>query len=290
MSVSTTTSGSSPFWLGSAPVPRASSGWYPTSSYNALRGSCFGPTGKLLSRYPEVIRLLRGGGSPMKIELFQDLYSEYSNLAMSFSVDRPIAIRGLERRLLSTLKTEGGYGIFEKYLHRCLLWQKSIRSLKRIMSFRGETVPSWSWMAYEGGIEYMDVPYGKVDWAKDIVSPFNGTKLSEAHDPMVVTQLKAPIYDLVDSQSAGLVLDETDRSIKRHLKCIIVGTSKAPNPKDQALCYVLLVQEAVDQEPKYLRMSWSRTPEEESDRIQCLELADLHSIVFERIKFSSNLQ
>jgi hypothetical protein len=105
-------------------------------------------------------------------------------------------------------------------------------------------------MAYEGGIEYMDVPYVKVDWAKDIVSPFNGTKLSEPHDPMVVTHLKAPIYDLVDSQSANLILDETDHNIKRHhLKCIIVGTSKLPQPKDQALCYVLLVQEAVGQDP-----------------------------------------
>ena len=49
-----------------------------------------------------------------------------------------------------------------------------------------------------------------------------------------------------------IVLDETDRTLPRHLRCIIVGTDKKPKktaPKEPALCYVLLVQKAVDQNP-----------------------------------------
>ena len=68
-------------------------------------------------------------------------------------------------------------------------------------------------MAYEGGIEYMSVPYGNVDWTKDIVSPFNGTEVSKGEDPMAVTQLKAPVYGLVDSDSAALVLDDGEVGI-----------------------------------------------------------------------------
>jgi hypothetical protein len=97
----------------------------------------------------------------MKIQLYQDLYERYSNLALSVKTDRPIAIKGLETRLIRTFETVGGYGIFDLYLHRGLLWQRSGDTLDRITS-RGERVPSWSWMAYEGGIRYMDVPLGGV--------------------------------------------------------------------------------------------------------------------------------
>ncbi|KAF2179162.1 hypothetical protein K469DRAFT_694871 [Zopfia rhizophila CBS 207.26] len=29
-------------------------------------------------------------------------------------------------------------------------------------------VPSWSWMAYHSGIQYMDIPFGKVDWIDNL--------------------------------------------------------------------------------------------------------------------------
>jgi hypothetical protein len=29
-------------------------------------------------------------------------------------------------------------------------------------------VPSWSWMAYSGGIQFMDIPLGEVDWADNL--------------------------------------------------------------------------------------------------------------------------
>ena len=85
----------------------------------------------------------------MRIELFQDLYERYSRLTLSFPSDRPIAIKGLESRLIDTFGTTGGYGVFDKYLHRCLLWQRAGKALKHIEAFRGgNLVRSWSWMAY----------------------------------------------------------------------------------------------------------------------------------------------
>ncbi|RSL92037.1 hypothetical protein CEP52_014033 [Fusarium oligoseptatum] len=108
----------------------------------------------------------------LKIEFFQDLYVRYSKLALSFASDRPIAIRGLENRLLSTFKTTGGYGLIDRYLHRSLLWKCGGKTLKRIASTRGEAVPSWSWMAYDGAIDYVSAPGGKVSWFSNIKSPF----------------------------------------------------------------------------------------------------------------------
>lgn len=57
-----------------------------------------------------------------------------------------------------------------------LLWHRAadVDSLEPI-SFRGHRglaagatgPPAWSWMAYEGGVEYLDLPFGQVGWEKD---------------------------------------------------------------------------------------------------------------------------
>ncbi|PSN73725.1 HET-domain-containing protein [Corynespora cassiicola Philippines] len=180
----------------------------------------------------------------MKIELFQDLYSRYSNLALSFKADRPIAIRGLEKRLIRTLNTIGGYGVFNIYMHRCLLWKRSGASLTRIPPvremhgrMRGEIAPSWSWMAYDGGIEYMDIPYGRVAWSEDIISPFHGKGLEDTgvmNSEELPTEVEAPIWHFTDAHSAEIVFDESDRVIENSLQCVIVGTQLG-------MSYVLIV-------------------------------------------------
>lgn len=196
-----------------------------------------------------------------KIEICQGLYERYSNLTLSFEADRPIAIRGLEARLVSTLNTVGGYGMFERFLHRCLLWRRSGDTLKRIQLFRGETVPSWSWMAYTGGICYMNVPFGDVSWNKEIVSPFSNNSSEDSALKMPV--IKAQAWDLVDTEKHILVLDEPGRFIDDplkqnkyvevfdkegdevgELKCVIVGTSKGSTP-------VRDIQSTSDQEHTY---------------------------------------
>lgn len=167
----------------------------------------------------------------MKIQLFQGLYERYSDLALTSKGDRPVAIRGLEMRLIRTFKTVGGFGMFECYLHRCLLWHRSGSHLKRIDKnlFRGDRVPSWSWMAYDGGIRYLDVPLGGVSWASDIVSPFQqwtpqeANKTDELEKPC---EIQAPTWELVAPQSLPLKLDESDYDGFASLSCIILARSK----------------------------------------------------------------
>jgi len=87
--------------------------------------------------------------------------------------DRPVAIRRLEQRLIRKLNTTGGLGIFTVYLHRFLLWQRSGEVLARIPSeIWPYFIPSWSCLAYEGGVEYMAMPFGNVTWNPEIISPF----------------------------------------------------------------------------------------------------------------------
>lgn len=72
-----------------------------------------------------------------------------------------MAIGGLEKRLIRTFDTMGGYGVFLQYLDRSLLWRRKEQAwLTPIEYFTARTVPSWSWMANEGAIEYPRVEFG----------------------------------------------------------------------------------------------------------------------------------
>src|SRR3954453_549469 len=74
---------------------------------------------------------------------------------------------GLEDRIARALKCRRRYGIFQKYLHRTLLWHASNDKVEEIPY--SYDMPSWSWMAYSGGIELLDVPLGGVDWVDHLM-------------------------------------------------------------------------------------------------------------------------
>jgi hypothetical protein len=187
----------------------------------------------------------------MRIELFQDLYERYSGLALSFPSDRPVAIKGLETRLMDTFATTGGYGVFDIYLHRCLLWQRAGDTLKRIKPSRGSaSVPSWSWMAHDGPIRYMVVPFGQASWCDNITSPSaetrqqdvlcNSQREGEGVD-IPKLELEATVWKITDTEGAQMILDDPQCAFAQPLHCVVVGKSKT-----EPLNYVLLVHVAAD--------------------------------------------
>jgi hypothetical protein len=82
------------------------------------------------------------------------LIQDYSERKLSYKTDRRVAMSGLQDRIARAIPCEDRYGVFEKYLHRNLLWHASNDKLKKIEY--EDCVPSWSWMAYEGGIRFLD--------------------------------------------------------------------------------------------------------------------------------------
>lgn len=119
-----------------------------------------------------------------QIRLYRDLYMQYSRLAFTQSQGRPVAIAGLEQRLITSFGVQRGGGgsassrtaESPEICGAVLLWHRAadVDSLEPI-SFRGHRglaagatgPPAWSWMAYEGGFEYLDLPFGQVGWEKD---------------------------------------------------------------------------------------------------------------------------
>jgi hypothetical protein len=205
---------------------------------------------------PDFPQILSDATQGAKIRRYQRLYREYSRLGLSKSFDRPTAIDGLQQRLLRTMRVKGGYGVFDEgltrgLLRRSLLWRRGTdtHSLSRI-HFPPESVvsyaPSWSWMAYTGGIDYLEPEFSSYEW-EDLVSPWSSnrtpivsTNPATANIALVAT---AREYDLgVAVPGEGeLIFDTPGGSSQPKTLCVVLGKARgSPNPETQRH-YILVV-------------------------------------------------
>ncbi|KAG8161671.1 hypothetical protein KVR01_008658 [Diaporthe batatas] len=215
-------------------------------------------------QFPRIaVEASRGG----RIILYQDLYTKYTRLILTRDTDRPIAIAGLEKRLISSFQVSGGFGIFDDpgsgLLLRSLLWCRATDvGLLEMIDFQSvlsttESVsepPTWSWMAYNGAIRYLDIPFGRVEWEhNDVRSPWSGSPVGtwtysrdrSSHRPTLTATVR-----MFDSQAAyelgdALFLDDPRiwAAVAPTIACVIFGRLKSEDQDshEDTLHYVLLV-------------------------------------------------
>lgn len=186
-----------------------------------------------------------------RIVLFQTLYKMYSRLAFTKSTDRSVGIIGLERRLARTFRTDGDYGILSCYLCRSLMWMREgPNQLTRIEYPTDRTVPSWSWMAYNGPISYVTAPFGKVYWNKnDFRITFKSGRLRDETqaragelDPEIEALAKDINMGEYESDIARqIVFDEGNIHDLSTLRCVVFGTDKEGD-QDQQKHYVMFIK------------------------------------------------
>jgi hypothetical protein len=148
----------------------------------------------------------------------------------------------LENRIASALKCQSRYGIFQKYLHRTLLWQASEKMKEIEYDFH---VPSWSWMACSGSIQFLDIPLGGVEWT-------NYLRFDEkcACDHAITTNLwtlqdctvearegRYTILDLNGEERGWIQYDEDGEQLSEGL-CVVIGRTHTSGAKE---CYILVV-------------------------------------------------
>jgi len=177
---------------------------------------------------------------------------QYSRLAFTRLNDRPIAIAGLEKRLIIDLKTHGGFGVFddgESLLRRSLLWRRGavdVPTLRKIAfpPERNTAVPTWSWMAYEGGIDFLELPLGGVEWQEDEVHSPWIPDTSEVYHTMTPTrscELSAIARDF-DIKGASIIYDTPGPDIEKlPLKCIVMGRQQQQEELENARHYALFI-------------------------------------------------
>lgn len=117
---------------------------------------------------PSFPKRLLESGDERTIEFIQFLYTEYSRRGLTEKTDRCAAISGLENRIAQAEKCETRFGIFQTFLHRSLLWQRSEERNTYRIGYETQIVPSWSWMAYSGSIQFMDIAFDKVEWVRGL--------------------------------------------------------------------------------------------------------------------------
>ncbi|KAI0490020.1 hypothetical protein F4859DRAFT_509597 [Xylaria cf. heliscus] len=204
-----------------------------------------------------------------KIIRFQNLYKTYSSLLFTNPTDRPIAVSGIQRRLLEAFGTRGGYGVFDEdvktgqlgLLRRSLLWHRAVDGegnsrLSRIEFSTAEltdstapVVPSWSWMAYTGEISFLKLDFGAIDWIK-IRSPWgaeDGQATARFADGRRNLALKAPAriinVTLADAWGVGkLYFDDFARTEGKEIPCVVLGTDKQKTAADEKVHYFILIE------------------------------------------------
>ena len=205
--------------------------------------------------FPDVaIRQSRGG----KIRLYQDLYMQYSRLSFTRWEDRAIAILALEKRLVRGFRKDGvrggAFGVFDDgqgLLHRSLLWHLGIDQITmEPISYppHRDKAPTWSWMAYQGGINYLDVPFDGVDWDLDNIKspwaePHSQLRTADQSDSLEIGVVMRSLKpDAIGERDSRLIRDIPDQVGGQGLKCIILACEKGAKTLGEKLHYTLLVE------------------------------------------------
>ncbi|UPK91666.1 hypothetical protein LCI18_002601 [Fusarium solani-melongenae] len=178
-----------------------------------------------------------------RIRLVQHLYQVYCALELTNPTDRSKAILGLQKRLSLTFKSRADYGAIWGYFERTLLWQaKNPNSLSRIPYGDRRVVPSWSWMACTGEIQYMDIPFRKVSWTGNPTNPVENIPEGEEWNGQLTAEANQLLVD-EDELSRRAVIDcSTFTFDSAAWRCIVVGKSKVANERGDVVHYVLLIR------------------------------------------------
>jgi hypothetical protein len=212
----------------------------------------------------------RGGD----ISFYERLYEQYSHLEFTHPEDRPLAISGLESRLLKGLSYHGKsswacFGIFDAYWGHGLLWQRSseVAQLTRLEKKQGAVLaPSWSWMGHKGGIVFIKHQPETVKWLDfEVKLPWQ-----EDHVPHPQTTsyrgekgLKGIARDLKVSEGENIVLDDPIAEPKSDWKCLVIGHVKDEDKKREELInHVLILQksERAGRDDVYVRIGAGSVP------------------------------
>lgn len=192
-----------------------------------------------------------------EITSFQSLFRQYSRLELTRDNDRPTAIAGLEKRLHGALKARGGFGDRDDggLFHRSLLRRKGTELardhfLTRISFNANLRIPSWSWMAYKGGIDYTDPPFQSADWeTKEIIPPWTGGGLRHTDtglhhgDVTLSAVVRSFAVHGRGHNEVELTYDtgKTTASDGQAASCVVVAKAKKAHSDAERRFYVLLV-------------------------------------------------
>lgn len=177
------------------------------------------------------MRLLQAGNE-RTIDFLNSLFKDYSMRDLTKSTDRVTAIFGVQSRIASTLGCEERYGIFLKFLQRNLLWQRHGTEKMERIEYNNQKVPSWSWMAYRGGIKFVDVSFDgrddirwqiELDFDKERKDALTGSLGKFWKCKIIQKETRYAILGFRGTERGWLQFDVEDSTDLDMQKCVVVG-------------------------------------------------------------------
>jgi hypothetical protein len=145
----------------------------------------------------------------------------------------------MEQRLITAFKTRGGFGVFQLYFPRSLLWMRDSTTALTKIDFPPDQkfqVPSWSWMAYNGSISFVNAPFEGVNWEPRLRSPWaDVTTTSSWHTADLSSNaLRCFARNFhPPPNNEGIVYDNLHPPPGRPVKCVVVGKEKLDTSSDE---------------------------------------------------------
>jgi hypothetical protein len=208
------------------------------------------------------------------LSFLEDLLKDYSKRALSKRTDRAIALSGLAARIGKALDCEEKYGIFGLYLYRNLLWQRYNQqtTMERI-EYEPRDVPSWSWMAYTGGINFINLDSWKLKLFKNLrfdkkyengkqtlitnVWKFRGCHLKEMEKAESVAGCYK-IFDSYDAKKGWIVYDVKREGNFLSERGVVIGKTGSERQWEY---YMLIVEQRDGKEGEYERVGIGKVQE-----------------------------
>ncbi|KAI8711915.1 HET domain-containing protein [Fusarium sp. LHS14.1] len=190
------------------------------------------------------------------LEFIQKLFKEYSQAGLTYKSDRDTAILSLLNRISYELNTEVRYGTIRCFLGSLLLWKRTAKELTPPIDFGSRAVPLWSWMAYDGSIDFIINYHYEMGIPRDADLGFtpDGKRLNVRIWQFENCQLgenegcnEYAVY-AGNKKIGSLWFDMEDHIEFKH--CVVVG---AGNRGPEKTLYVLVVQEEPGRE-RYKRL------------------------------------
>ena len=185
---------------------------------------------------------LKFSGYDRTVDFIKFLFKKYSQCGLTNQSDKDTAISGLLKRIESALKTEVRYGVFRCFLPSLLLWKRSDEKTAPI-NYRRRKVPSWSWMAYPGGIDFVSNSSLMVPDPEDLRFGANQEALMVKVRQFKICrlELKGKVCAILAGlKSVGsLWFDMETNNQSEH--CVVVGMREDTKRNSKKTYYILVV-------------------------------------------------
>ncbi|RDH22700.1 HET-domain-containing protein [Aspergillus niger ATCC 13496] len=211
---------------------------------------------------PQFPKLLLNSGYTSTALFVQELITDYSCRDLTYpEKDKVIAFSSIAKRIAEALSTEVSFGVFHCMLPRLLLWKQAGKHLVPIY-YKDKSVPSWSWMFYNGKVDFLTrstllVPQFQSLNFDDSMRSINIEVREFEYHHMSRRDREYIIY--ADTGEIGSLYFDMDSAAEIEPRnCVVIAMSQYDNEDDSNKEYYILAVQKTSGEEEYERLGVGR--------------------------------